>query len=494
MDQSLKTKTALTLKWNILDRVATQVLYGITGIVLARVLSQEDFGLVGAILVFQAFASLLVESGFSSALIQRKAPTQADYSTVLWFNIGISVLLYIILYMAAPLIARCFQNSSELIPLSRVMFLSLILNAAGIVQANRLMKQMNVRPIAATNAAGLIAGGITGIYLALNGYGAWAIVWQTIVNSAVKTILLWISVRWMPSLTFSLKILRGFFAVGSGIMVQSFLNTLFQNIYSFFIGNRVGLVSLGYYSQADKWSKMGIMSLSQSMTSTFLPALSDVQDDAERFNRVTIKINRFCGYILFPFTILLILTATPIFHTLFGEKWDASILLFQLLLIRGVFTVLTGIYNNILLSKAKTGLIVRMEIIRDVTALIALFATFPVMGMQTADNPTYGISIMLYGQIAASLITWIATLAATSRTTGISRIKLAVCPAPYLLTSCVAALAAIPVALTVTSPILLLILQSLAFIAVYLILNRLLGSEIQKEAISMILKKKGAQP
>lgn len=488
-ETDLKAKTARSLKWNLFDRVATQVLYAVTGIVLARVLSQEDFGLVGAILVFQAFASLLVESGFSSALIQRKSPTDEDYSTVLWFNLGMSVILYIILYFSAPLIAMCFQNNETLIPLSRVMFLTLVLSASAIVQANRLMKQMDVRPIAATNAAGLVAGGITGIWMALNGYGAWAIVWQSIVNSAVKSILLWSIVRWKPALTFSWMTLKGFFAVGSGIMAQSFLNTVFQNIYSFFIGNRVGLSALGYYTQADKWSKMGVMSLSQTLTSTFLPALADVQDEPDRFARVSAKMNRLCAYLLFPFSVLLTITATGIFHALFGTRWDASILLFRLLMLRGIFTVLTGLYNNYLLSKGKTRNIVRMELLRDCVALVALFATFPVMALETPDNPVYGITLLLYWQLAASAVTWIVTLVVTVRSVGIKAGTLLGGLLPYMLISVIAAIPALPVEGLSDNPWVTLVLQTGIFLTVYLLINAVLGSKIQKEAFSMIGKR-----
>ena len=145
MEEELKTLTARSVKWNIIDKVSQQILYAVTGIVLARLLSQEDFGLIGAVLVFQAFASLFVDSGFSYALIQRKAPTRLDYSTVLWFNLAMATGIYVVLYFAAPLIADCFQGDRRIIPISRVLFLSFILNASAIVQTNRLMKQMNVQ-------------------------------------------------------------------------------------------------------------------------------------------------------------------------------------------------------------------------------------------------------------------------------------------------------------------------------------------------------------
>ena len=208
---SLKTRTARTIKWNLIDRVASQVLYAVTGVVLARLLSTEDFGLVGAVLVFQAFASLLVDSGFSYALIQRKSPSQTDYSTVLWFNIGVACLLYAILFFCAPLVAECFQGDSRLIPLSRVMFLSFIVNATAIVQTNRLMKNMDVKMVAVSNSIGLGVAAVVGIVLAVGGYGAWAIVWQTITLGAVKSVVLWTTHHWRPAFVFSWESLKSYF-------------------------------------------------------------------------------------------------------------------------------------------------------------------------------------------------------------------------------------------------------------------------------------------
>ena len=241
------------MKWNLVDRVASQVLYAVTGIVLARELPHEDFGLVGAVLIFQAFASLLVDSGFSYALIQRKRPSRLDYSTVLWFNLFMSVLLYLVLFAGAPLIAWFFRNDLRLIPLTRVICISIILNASAIVQANRLMKAMDVRMIAASNALGLIVGGVTGIALALTGFGAWAIVWQTIVTAAVKSIVLWTSSRWRPLMRFSWRSLRSYFGIGSRMMLTSFLNTLFQYIYSFFIGYKAVWAITPKATNGAKW-------------------------------------------------------------------------------------------------------------------------------------------------------------------------------------------------------------------------------------------------
>ncbi|MCC8175222.1 MAG: lipopolysaccharide biosynthesis protein [Bacteroidales bacterium] len=489
-EPSLKLRTARTLKWNLIDRLGSQVLYGITGIVLARLLSQEDFGLVGAVLVFQAFAALFVDSGFSAALIQRKSPTREDYSTVLWFNIGVSVVIYVALWFLAPLIASWFQGDERIIPLARVMFLSFIITATSIVQTNRLMKQMDVRMIAASNCAALTVGAVVGIYMALNGYGAWSIVWQTIIVAAVKSAILWMSTTWRPLWSFSWSILKGFFAVGSGVMFTSFLNTLFQNIYAFFIGNRVGLVPLGYYSQSDKWSKMGIMSIVQTLTSTFLPVLSHVQDSPERYARVAAKTNRFTSYIAFPAMGFLIVAATPIFHALFGTKWDASIILFQLLLLRGLFFIFTALYNNYILAKGKARLIVYMEVLRDSVAIAAIIVTLPYIAMTRPGDIVWGVKILLWGQVIASAITWIGTLLCAAPLANRRWWKFLNDCLPYIGATALAMGGMIAMTFVVRhNPWSLLLAQAIVGLTIYLGLNQLAGSAIQRDAFNFILRR-----
>lgn len=484
MAEGLKLRTARTMKWNVIDRLSQQVLYAITGIVLARELTQADFGLVGAVLIFQAFANLLVDSGFSSALLQRKAPTRLDYSSVLWFNLLVAIALYAILWVCAPLIAQCFENDQRLIPLSRVMFLSFILNAAAIVQTNRFMKEMNVRPVAMSNAIGLAAGAVVGIWLAVSGFGAWAIVWQTIVAAAVKTSLLWIISRWTPLLRLSWHALRSFMSVGLGMMFTSLLNTIFLNLYSFFIGNRVGLVSLGYYTQSDKWSKMGSASISQVLTSTFVPVLSSVQDDAPRFRRMVRRMNRVTAYITVPAMLGLAVLATPLFHTLFGAKWDPSILLFRILLIRGIFVVLNSLYGNYMLALGRSKAIVAMETVRDVTAVIALAVTFPYMAIVTPTDPVWGVTVMLWGQLAATVVAWIVALVTVSRITGVSAFAFVTDNLPYLALTLVAAAPVIPLLGSSLAPWLQLFAGFAAGLAVYLIANFLLRSRVQSDAIA----------
>ncbi len=487
--KAMKAKVADTLKWNVVDKISTQVLYAVTGIILARLLSPEDFGLVGAVAVFQAFATLFVDSGFSWALIQRKSPDRLDYSTVMWFNIAMSVAIYGILFFSAPFIDSIFKGGGRLIPLSRVMFLTFIINASAIVPTNRFMKRMEVKIVTAANSIGLIAGAVTGISLAFAGYGAWAIVWQGISLATVKSAIIWGVGKWTPLIRFSWTSLKSFMSMGLGVMGTSFLNILFQNIYSFFIGNRAGLVPLGYYSQSDKWSKMGVASLSQILTQSFLPALSEYQDDREKFASSVSKMNRFTAYLLFPSVFILIVMATPLFHLLFGTKWDPSIDLFRILLIRGIFTVISANYNNYIIALGRSKLMVFTELLRDGVAIAAIIATLPVIALSEPDNLTLGLEIFMWGQVAASALTTVVTLILTARLCGCRAWQFVTDSAPYAAFSLVASLGVmmIPDLTGITSPLAVLTLQFTAGIGVYLLFNRLAGSVIQKDVFRYFL-------
>ena len=393
---NLKLATARTIKWNTIDRVGTQLLYAIVGVVLANILTKEEFGLVGALLVFQAFAIIFVDSGFGAALLRLKNPTQRDYSTVFWFNLIVSILIYIILFFGAPLISDIFQGNRELIPLSKVMFLTFVLNGLAIVQTNRLMKQMNVRQIAVSNVIGLTTSGVVAIILALKGYGAWALVWQSVTLSAVKTLWLWITGHWLPSSFISKKSFRRIWRIGLSVFSSSFLNTLSQNIYSFIIGAFYNLTSLGVYTQADKWSKMGSASISQIITSSFVPLMSRAQDDADLFHRYMCKVNRFTAFILFPVMGGIIMMGTPLFHTLFGNKWDQAIPLFQILTGRGIFIVLISLYTNYMLALGYGKRLLGSEIVKDVFILGAILITIPFKSVE----------ILVWGQAAATFVTY----------------------------------------------------------------------------------------
>ena len=408
--ESLKHKTAGTLKWNTVDRLASQVLYGVVGIVLANVVSAEDFGLVGALLVFQAFAIIFADSGFGAALLRQKHTSEQDYSTVFWFNLIISILIYFILWFCSPIIADIFQKDERLIPLSKVMFLTFVLNALAIVQTNRLMKQMDVKMIAVSNIIAQLAGGGLGIGLALGGWGAWALVWQSVSLAAVKTGILWATGNWIPKYWIHKDSFKRIWRIGLSVFSSSLLNTLFLTIYSFVIGAFYSLKSLGVYTQADKWSKMGSASLSQIFTASFVPLLAKVQDKPGDFKRYMQRINRFTAFITFPFLAGLAVIGEPLFHTLFGNKWDSAIPLFQILCIRGILVVFVSLFGNYMLALGYGKRLFSIEVIKDSAIAVAILSTV------WFDS----VEMLVWGQLWASMATFIIVICMIVRATGYS--------------------------------------------------------------------------
>lgn len=445
---SLKLRTARTLKWNTIDRLASQVLYGVVGVVLANLLSQEDFGLVGALLVFQAFAIIFADSGFGAALLQKKNPTPEDYSTVFWFNLLVSVSAYWILWFCAPLIAAVFQGDMRLVPLSKVMFLTFVFNALAIVQTNMLMKRMDVRMVAISNLVAQVAGGAIGIILALRGCGAWALVWQSVSLAGVKTAILWLTGGWMPSCWIRMSSLRSIWRIGMSVFSSSMLNTFFLNVYSFVIGSCYSLRSLGVYTQADKWSKMGSASLSQVLTSSFVPLLSRFQDNGDDFRRYVTKINRFAAFVIFPCLFGLAAVGAPLFHTLFGDKWDAAILLFQILAARGVFVVLVSLYGNYLLAKGYGRKLFIVEMIKDGMMCAAILATIFMKD----------VAALVWGQFFASLLTWCVVVRITGRAIGCGTWSMIRDLLPFALPSAVMAAACIGCSFIALHPVVQLLL------------------------------------
>ena len=478
-ENGLKKKTARTLKWNTIDRVSSQLIYAAVGIVLANELSKQDFGLVGALTIFQAFAIILVDSGFGAALLQKKDPGERDYSTVFWFNLFVSLIIYFSLFFCAPLIGDLFHDS-RLVSMSKVMFISFVVNGLGIVQTNRLMKLMDMRPVAVANIVGLVLSGCLGIWMAFAGYGAWALVWQTLSLSIIKTGILWIRGDWWPQFIFSKETLKDIRRVGASVFSSSMLNTICQQVYNFVIGAFYSLPLLGVYTQADKWSKMGSASISQILTSSFVPLLSKAQDNEQDFKRYMRRISRFTSFMLFPFMIGIAVAGEPIFHFLFGNKWDEAIPLFQILMIRGIFVVYVSLYSNFLLAKGKARGLFLLEFIKDALIVIAILATVWSRSLEW----------LVWGQLAASVLTWLLSLLLTRRALAIRLRLLFADMMPFLLASLAMGASCYVMGLTVESPAAKLFLEVAAGLLIYLLLLMVRGTAEIREALGMLRKRR----
>lgn len=474
----LKRKTVRTIKWSTIDRVSAQIIYAAVGVVLANKLSKEDFGLVGALTIFQAFAMILVDSGFGAALLQKKDPDERDYSTVFWFNLIVSVALYLILFFCAGPIADLFHDG-RLVAMSRVMFVSFVVNGLGIIQTNRLTKEMNMRPVAWANIIALSLSGGLGIGLALGGFGAWALVWQTLSIAVVKTGILWGCSRWWPRMFFTRAVFRRISRVGGSVLSSQILNTSCLQIYNFVIGAFYSLPLLGIYTQADRWSKMGSASLSQIMMSSFVPLLAGVQDSFDNFVRYMKRVNRFTALVVFPFMIWLTVAATPIFHFLFADKWDEAIPLFQILMIRGIFVVLASLYTNLLLSKGKARTMFALEVVKDVITVAALLSTVW----------TFSLEWLVWGQLIASFVTWVVSLWLTCRALGVGWADLLSDVVPFCVVAVVMGLGAYWIGMTVGAPILKLLVEFWSAAAIYLGLLALLRTPELPETLALLRRR-----
>lgn len=475
---SLKAKTVKTIKWSTIDRVSAQVIYAAVGVVLANELSKEDFGLVGALTIFQAFAMILVDSGFGAALLQKKEPLERDYSTVFWFNLIVSLALYAALFFCAPLIADLFHDH-RLLSMSRVMFIAFVVNGLGIIQTNRLTKTMNMRPVAWANIIALTLSGGLGVGMALGGFGAWALVWQTLSIAIIKTLILWVYGRWWPAWQFSKTTLREIRRVGGSVLSSSVLNTSCLQIYNFVIGAFYSLPLLGVYTQADRWSKMGSASISQIMMSSFVPLLAGVQDSRDKFLRYLRRTNRFTAFVVFPFMLWLTVAADPIFHFLFANKWDEAIPLFQILMVRGIFIVLTALYNNFLLAQGKARAMFALELIKDAITIAALLATVW----------TFSLEWLVWGQMGASLLTWIISVELTRRSLSLRTSDLLSGLFPFFAASFVMAIGCFALGYLGVSPVVKLLIEFFAGVLIYCLVLKALGVKEISEVAEMVRRR-----
>ena len=298
-EPSLKQRTIGALLWNLLDRMGQQVLLFIVGVLVANILSVEDYALVGMLAIFSAIANIVLDSGFSAALIRKQDATETDYNSVFYLNIFISVCLYLLLFVCSPLIAGFF-NQPLLTDLARVIFLALPFNSLSLIQTTLLNKQVSFKILTKINLIALTASGIGSLAMAYGGMGVWTLAWQPVILAFLRTVLLWFFNKWRPQLLFSISHIKELFGFSSNLLLAGLVNSIFTNIYSVAIGKLYPPVQLGYYSQGNKFSLMVISSVYSSLQTATYPIFSHIQNDKERSLRSYRKTIRFTAFLTFP--------------------------------------------------------------------------------------------------------------------------------------------------------------------------------------------------
>lgn len=477
-DVSLKQKTIGALLWNLLDRMGQQVLLFIVGVLVANILSVEDYALVGMLAIFSAIANIILDSGFSAALIQKKETTDEEFSSVFWFNLGMSVVLYGILIACAPWIARFFHQP-KLVELSAVIFLALPINSLTIIQTTLLNKKVRFKPLTQINLFAMTFSGIASLIMALSGCGVWTLALQPVILAAMRTLLLWYKESWRPQRVFRFSVIRSLFKFASSLLMASLINTGFLNIYSVIIGKLFPQKQLGYYTQSNKMSDMSISLLYGSIQNATFPIFSTIQDERERLIRAYRKTIRFTAFITMPVMAGLCITARPIIRLLLKEEWWPSIPFFQLLCIGGCFTILTAVNNNFIKVSGRSDGILKIEYYKIAFTVLVVLLTY-----------REDVLTMVAGLVVTRLLVYLINMMYTARYTGYRFGMQLMDLLPYAGLSALMSLLILPLGGWIQNPLLLLATQAAAGIIIYMGTAYLTGSRILKESLELIRKRK----
>ena len=341
--------------WTALQKYSTMIIQFISGIILARLLTPYDYGCIGMLSIFMVLAESFIDGGFGSALIQKKRPTQEDYSTIFWWNLGMALLMYAILFVRAPAISR-FYDIPLLCDVLRVQGLVLFIYAFNIVQRNQLKKKLNFKVLSiVTITTSIISLGVT-IFMAYKGFGVWALVAQNLITAAIPAIVFWFFIKWRPIWTFSKQSFKELFSFGFYMFLTNILNTFGNQIQGLLIGKRYNPSTMGYYSKALGTEKLATHSISSVISQVTYPLYAEAQDNKEMLINMIKRLTMTISYITFPLVFILILTAKPIFILLYSDRWVNSVPYFQVLCLAGLASCLIAVNTQTIaaIGKSKT--------------------------------------------------------------------------------------------------------------------------------------------
>ena len=371
--QNLKQKTAQGLFWGFLSSGGMQLLNLIIGIFLARLLSPAEYGIVGMLAIFTLIANNLQESGFGVALVNVKDIKHNDYNAVFWFNIGMSLILYLILFLCAPLIAKFFHQPC-LVSLSRFVFLGLVFSALGISPNAMLVRSLKVKEKAITSLSALVVSGTVGVTMALKGYSYWSLATQQVMYNVVIAIGRFYYTRWCPTFKVDFTPVKQMFSFSYKVLITAILTTINNNVLTVIFGRLFPAQSVGNFTQATKWNTMANQLVVNTMAQVAQPVFTRVNDDNERQRRVFGKMLRFTAFLAFPALFGLALIAPQLIIAAIGEKWIDSIPLLQILCISGAFIPLYTVYQNLFLSHGKSDTYMWLSIGQIAILLIAVMS------------------------------------------------------------------------------------------------------------------------
>ena len=393
-EQSLKDKTVKGTIWSGIDNVAHFGVTFLVSIVLARLLSPDDYGLIGIITIFTAVCTTLINGGFTNALIRKKDATDDDYNTAFIVNLGVSILLYFVIYLCSPFIANFFHRE-ELVALTQVSSLVMVIGALGLVQQTRLTKRIDFKTQTKITIAASVASGIVGIVMALMGFGVWSLVAQSLTSQGLRTILLWAANKWIPQFRFSSESFHELFGFGWKMMVSGLLDTVWKELYQVVVGKFYSPATLGQYTRANQFSTLFSSNLTTVIQRVTYPVLSNIQDDKERMVAAYRKMIKTTMFVTAISMFFLGAISEPLLYCLIGPKWHEAATYLPLICITGSTYPLHAINLNMLQVQGRSDLFLGLEVIKKIIGIAPLSVCI-----------FYGILPMLYTSILTTIIAY----------------------------------------------------------------------------------------
>lgn len=391
---SLKKKTVHGVSWSVIDNIVSSGISFLVGIILARILSPVEFGILGMITVFIAVSNSIVDSGFSNALIRKTDAKDIDYNTVFYFNLILGFILYIILFFCAPAISNFFHEPL-LIPVTRVMGTVLFINAFSIIQRTLLVKIVDFKTQTKISFIASIASGIVGIGMAVKGMGVWSLVGQQVSRQLLNTIFLWVYSTWRPVLEFSRQSFKELFGFGSKLLVSGLIDTIYKNIYYLIIGKFYNATQLGQYTRAEQFNMVFSSNLTSVVQRVSYPVFSSIQDESERLKQAYRSVIKTTMLVTFACMLGLAAVAKPLILIMIGEKWLPAVVFIQIICFAGMLYPLHAINLNMLQVKGRSDLFLKLEIIKKTIAVVPI-----------SLGVFYGIEFMLWGSVFTSFVAY----------------------------------------------------------------------------------------
>jgi O-antigen/teichoic acid export membrane protein len=407
MLSSLKERTFRGVTWSFIDSISGSGISFIIGIILARLLSPSEFGLIGIVTVFLAFSNTFIDSGFSTGLIRKVNCKIIELETVFWFNIVVSFFLYFVLFFSSATIARFFSEP-QLNQLLRLIGLVIIVDSLSLVQRTILIRRLDFKTQTKISLISTLTSGVVGVGLAFYGYGVWSLAAQIIMRQTMVSFLLWVFSQWKPKLRFSPSALRDLFGFGSKILGSQLIITTQNQIYYFIIGKFFSASSLGFFTRAEQFNAIVTNSITGTMERVFFPVLASLQNEEPRLKETIRKTLRTSFFITYLALVVLAIAAKPIVYLLLGAKWYQSIVFLQLLCIGSVFFPFNVVNLNILKIKGRSDLILKLQIIKTglVIINIVIGILWGIVPMLTARIFTTIYATYLNGRYSGNLLNY----------------------------------------------------------------------------------------